>query len=90
MKDAALVESFKTARGRIESGDEEYICYALNGTCASRKAVRIIEHRLGGAETLGSWIIDHYLDMWASERNPWNKLRETRLAWLDSLIEEFS
>lgn len=83
---------------RIEIGGAHYICWALEdivGRSDPRrgcvKALKLLIHerlknRVGPGVCLESWLLLRGFDTLA---NP-DKVRETRLAWINSMIEEFS
>lgn len=85
----------------IESKQESFICHAIfrvddviwcdpgrnkKLSAAATQCLGIIEGRLGpGHNSLEHWL---YWKGYKSYDNP-NKVRETRIAWLKSLVEEF-
>ena len=88
------------ARRRIEIGLNGHICPALWHS-AETKADKLarggllttIAVRLQGHRTLESWLrgVKHIDlgDRHIYSADTWAKLKATRLAWIDSLIEEF-
>ena len=84
----------------IATGDQWYICEALSQLYARRqiqgweyeRARNIIQTRLGDSITVEEWLERNVTDgnvyLWAD--NPTGILKDYRLRWLDSLIEEFS
>ena len=91
-----LAQAFKLACDRIESGQSRFICVALTAlasrylitfaTCEA--AQQIIRQRLGQQhETLEDWIRQYHASTYELLNNP-AKVRQTRLAWLTSLIKE--
>jgi len=99
----AHVKVLRRARKLIFTEQQTFICIALGGgfkprprardeVYAMNDLVQVIERRLRNCRTLGSWIRRHHSDL-VPDRG-WTKyeeaqLRLTRLAWIDSLIEEF-
>lgn len=100
MKNPGLVEVFKEARRRIESGDKTYICLAIKyGYChydKCQEALELISIRMGNLQRQDP---GYSLEQWLTENSPGpdyysEKLRpptrKYRVRWLDSLIAEFS
>ena len=97
------VKVLKYARRLIASGQRRFICHALSDEVLNLefeggryKAVldikEVVRERLRPDDTLESWLMcQAKVDI---QKVPATlrllKLRETRLAWIDSLIEEFS
>jgi hypothetical protein len=88
----------KSAKQLIGSRNERYICIAIEsaGDQLSRyeKEVEylqeLISGRLDGHMTLACWLLAVYnIDPYITQKDM-DKQRRTRLAWIDSLIEEFS
>lgn len=98
MKDAALVEVFTRARQEIASGNHRYICNAI--ICLrrvphedARKASLIVQKRLDGCNSLEAWMYKNHSNLLKNCPHPFDryeKYRQARLDWLDSLIKEFS
>jgi hypothetical protein len=96
------VKLLRRARELIESRDQKYICLAVGE--AARKDKRqarcasqlqdLIMGRLDYYGTLGAWLVSRGYEVWSDDDDGrWSsmeKLRRTRLAWIDSLIEEHS
>jgi len=97
------VKVLRRARELIFTEQQTFICIALGGgfkprprardeVYAMNELVQVIEHRLGRDVALGPWMRRHHPDLlpgvWTSYHA--EQLRRTRLAWIDSLIEEFS
>lgn len=87
---------FKQARKLIAAGKYTFICHACavqfgwdKDMCYDATysyAEQVVQSRLDGCSTLETWLWDkHQINV---SDNP-VKLRNTRLAWLDSLIAEF-
>jgi len=84
------VAALKVARKRIESGLRWYICTALPKTDAGKAPECVVSDRLDGNHTLEGWLYYGGHATWDDiDANP-ERMRITRLAWIDSLIEEFS
>lgn len=97
------VELLTKARELIETKDSEFLCIAITraskflgygkdfGHCLQLKAK--IKELLLGHGTLDSWLIDNCYesyDFYVSDFAAYErKARETRLAWIDWLIEEW-
>ena len=99
MKNPELVKAFKDAKRRIAQGTAHYICHALvdahhYGTIerATRvSASELIKDRLGGYYSLEMWLSHKHgikVDNFKSADRA--RIRATRVAWLNSLIKEFS
>lgn len=92
------VKILRLARELIASGAQEYICYALTKsalTSADDEAVKhlkcVIWFRLWPGVSLEDWLWRvHRIDVKRANQSHREKIRITRLAWIDSLIEEFS
>lgn len=87
-----IADAFAQARKRIESGTYPNICSALTSVANPRRAAwdarRLIHERMGGhsMDSLEAWL--HI--QWGVPYPGPVKMKAYRLAWLDSLIEEFS
>lgn len=91
------VELLTKAREIIEAGQNRYLCPSLIKIATTEREIaardELIEHiqeLLGRWSTLGGWLhreqgID--VDQFSAEGS--TKLRATRLAWIDWLIEEW-
>lgn len=102
--DPILVGIFTLAKDRLARGDSNYICTAIEGiresghrtvpSASLKRAKLLIQYRLGSCFTLTSWIRLHHPELdeavHADRCNNGPKMRATRIAWLDSLIQEFS
>ena len=98
--DKSLAHAFRLAQSMIATGHQWYICEALIHLYARRqiqgweyeRARNIIQTRLGDSITVEEWLERNVTDgnvyLWAD--NPTGILKDYRLRWLDSLIEEFS
>lgn len=85
---------FKQARKLIAAGKHKFICHACSSQFGWNKSKRyessyaekVVQSRLDGCYTFEDWLWDkHQIDAFSDPI----KLRNTRLAWLDSLITEF-
>lgn len=95
-----MVRAFRAAHKRIAARRDGVICFALDNAAREGEAdheaavycARLVGARLGPCTTLGFWIREHYphLLVGLGPEETAERLRETRLAWLDSLIKEFS
>lgn len=96
-----LVRAFRAAKRRIQQGKDEFICHAIDGSKLIRQHVRnvgvgLIQGRLGERNcTWESWLASRRRYAYGKlcklpldERDEAGK--QARLAWLDSLISEFS
>lgn len=98
MKNPELVKAFKAAKRRIEQNSATYICFALEaahdyGTIdwsVLDDARRLVEDRLLPYTTLESWLHNKHHIPYASSSAYLAKIKATRIAWLNSLIKEFS
>lgn len=100
MKDPELVGVFKAARSIIECGDRKHICCAIDlaakeGTISDRaksKGKEVIRNLLGEYHTLTHWLMENHKDLirFANYEDFAQKIKLTRLAWLDHLIETYS
>ena len=85
-----MIEALRIARERISRDEEEYICYALPDTTEGKAVARIIGERISPTISLEGWLIHNgHATLCELDGNP-ERLRITRLAWIDSLIEELS
>lgn len=94
------VQALQQVRKLIAEGNERFICLALmevrlrdatfTGVCMELEA--LIDKRLGKHGTLQTWLVAQGLIPRGEQVHPIHKsrLRITRLAWIDSLIKEFS
>lgn len=92
------VELLTKAREMIAVGDETYICIALKSIGldvgeyrASEEIVNHISTLVGGrCASLATWLQDQgYLGYSPLPADVQDRLRATRLAWIDWLIEEW-
>jgi hypothetical protein len=93
------VKLLRRARELIESDSEDYICQALftaglwQYQTQTQELQKLIMDRLDGHYTLISWLVARGYKVWSDDDgrgSSMEKLRRTRLAWVDSLIEEHS
>jgi len=98
---AAHVAVLREARVAIENRTQVFLCNAITfrgpgysepGDAEASELVHLIEKRLGNLPTLVSWMRKHHPHLLTGEWTIYytEQLRLTRLAWIDSLIEEFS
>ena len=91
-----LAEAFRYARRQISPKYPKFICVALQTYCPARvgtAATEVIVERLGGAYTYETWVDRHFDDLARNILDDETRDQigyESRLRWLDSLIEEFS
>lgn len=91
------VKILKAARKRIESGEDRFICCAIVAcgvglfsfiyAGAKRELRQEIGERLGGSYSVESWLVSEHTDLYDSFEDDF---KQYRLAWIDSMIEEFS
>lgn len=94
---ALHVELLTKARRRIEKGQHGFLCFALShaaNNLEEREAIREIKDHirilLCGCGTLGGWLeVKHGIRAYSFCEKYRNRMRETRLAWIDWLIEEW-
>ena len=96
--DPILVGIFTLAKDRLARGDSNYICTAIEGiresghrtvpSASLKRAKLLIQYRLGSCLRLHHPELDEAVH--ADRCNNGPKMRATRIAWLDSLIQEFS
>lgn len=88
-----FISILKSARERIESAKETYVCFAIISVsdrknkdfCDRLRAM--IEKRIVGCQTVYEWLIDQGV----SPKNGGGvlkKMRAYRLAWIDDMIRE--
>jgi len=99
------VKLLRKTRVLIATHRTRYICFALRDVymdCGPTRPVSeckqylksLIETRLEKTSSLEAWLIENehvscsIKDLYVGENN--SKMNITRLAWIDSLIEEFS
>jgi len=94
------VKVLREARAIIENGTKVFLCNALTfrktdyseteGVAAS-ELVQLIAKRLGHSNSLEMWMRKHHPSLMPRVLTSYHteQLRLTRLAWIDSLIEEF-
>lgn len=78
------VDALLIVRAKIASSKEDYICYALPKTDIGEQIVKQILLDLGGSATLWLWLCKNKI---TSIHKPIPMLLQTRLAWIDALIE---
>jgi len=91
-----LAEAFKLARRSIRRQESRYICSALSTSwfvgdisiTTECRAKDLILSRLNDCPTYTAWVEMNYPDTYNTY--DMSAARRARLAWLDSLIEEFS
>ena len=86
-----IAEAFKVARKRISTGKNTFICPAVNrpeNGYYGMLAQGMIETMLEGCYTYEGWL-QTFHPATHKQMKP-KDLKEGRLQWLDSLIEEFS
>jgi len=83
-------------------GKAEFICWALEhardtgriSRAQQESAKALVDKRLGKYTLLSAWLRQNHPELSAEIRGDRNKtgrkMQQTRMAWLDSLIEEFS
>jgi hypothetical protein len=104
LKRRAIAEALKVVRGYMRTREaREFICLCLDSFCLGKggnDAKAIIVERLQGSKTWEDWLRQfhpaRYADLQGLLELPGGGQlragvsRAVRLAWLDSLIEEFS
>ena len=98
MKNRKHADIFTRARQEIASRNHRYICNAI--ICLrrvpyadARKAALVVQKRLDGCNSLEAWMYknhSHLLESCPRYYDRYEKYRQARLNWLDSLIKEFS
>ncbi len=84
-------KALREARSRIEDGNKRYICLALGCVSdkeAARRAQRRIWSLLHPEPTLERWLMSKGVIL-TSTTLPIEKLRQTRLNWIDDMIKYF-
>jgi len=92
-----LSDVFEQVKQDIINGRDIYICIILDKYKLREehnflidKAKNIIEERLDGAYSYESWVKAHHPEVYERWSPEWLALRkQSRINWLDSLIEEF-
>ena len=88
-KHSQHVAILRAARERIEDGREKYVCAALMLEGDDGILQGWVRGLLDGASTLEGWLFRFHLGVFSIvEYAP--RMRLTRLAWLDWMIEEWS
>ena len=98
MKNPNLVKAFKTAKRRIKQNSAVYICHALDNVreygaidrSAPNAAKKLVQSRIHPYYSLEAWLEGEHQITRVSSRPYWAKIKATRIAWLNSLIKEFS
>lgn len=99
MKNPELVKAFRAAKRRIAGNTDRYICHALQhafnchtiGFSAMDAARTLVNERLNNQHTLEAWLyFEHDVAFDTTDATYRAKIRTTRIAWLNSLIKEFS
>lgn len=96
-------ELFKKAKGRLATSyvdfvsndhKQKFLCYALADAGDYNDdyylCVDLIAKRLGKHVYLEQWLTSKGYLTFMIRAESWNKVQATRVAWLNSLIEEFS
>lgn len=84
-------EALREARLRIEAGSKRYICLALDcvqDKAAAKRAQRRIWSLLHPEPTLERWLMCKGVIL-TNCALPLEKLRQTRLNWIDDMIKYF-
>ena len=84
---ARKIAALKIARKRIEHGESDFICWALDHSPDHHAALylkRYISDTLYPSNTLGRWIAREHPEVFCSYE--YGELRRARLAWLDWMI----
>jgi hypothetical protein len=94
------VRALTLAKEALKTKRVNYICHALEVVSLDHSELRVacdelqktVMERLNGPVSLETWIMSRKLHgRWSVFGKQFqNKIRITRLAWIDSLIEEFS
>jgi hypothetical protein len=97
-KNETKVEILRAVRKALVDRSQNYLCHAIAACgktidwAAAIELSRLVQDRLEGYYTLGSWLVARGYPVYTrrGELTPdaYEKLRRTRLAWIDSLIEE--
>ena len=93
-----IAKALRQARTLIRSGDERFICFALDRcfregqiTYQSKKlAVEYVNKQLDGCSSLGHWLQIHRRTLWdeKSLRLDFDAyMRKIRLQWIDHMVE---
>ena len=86
---------FREAQLLISTMKEKYICHAVESVlhdhpCAAKAITEFITTRLGGRYSFERWLKNvHSIGVSSDCPEHQVKVRNTRIAWLDSLIKEF-
>ena len=85
-------EALRIARKRINAGEQIYICYALPGNNAGRKVKKYISLAMRRLGSYSEWLNEvHSIPL--TQCSPFygdiQKLRRSRLAWIDWMIAEY-
>lgn len=87
------VRILREARKLIKSHEHHHICFAVReaarGCVEGQEICAVIKQRLGDVCILESWLARGGHASWGEMNDNPVRLRITRLAWIDSLIEEF-
>lgn len=87
------VRILREARKLIESRKVPYICWAVEKAARGRaegdEIRAVIAQRLSPNGTISCWLEVNGHASWDELLTQRTRLRTTRLAWIDSLIEEF-
>lgn len=87
------VRILRKARKLIETREHHFICMAVEvaarGRAEGDEICAVIEQRLAPRSTLAGWLSEQGHASWAEAHSNLARRRITRLAWIDSLIEEF-
>jgi len=82
------VAALLIARNKISSSRQEFICNSLDKQCAIADEIRSqINKDLGDNFSLSSWLMcEKNIDIHIDENCKY-KIRATRIAWIDAMIE---
>ena len=81
-----FLQALRKIRPMIESGDEHYICFALEQNGAG-EYVENIEAQLGGpSHSYSGWLARHNYGFYQAIIDSTNDFRPGRLAWIDDMI----
>lgn len=87
---ARKVAALKIARKRIEHGESDFICWALDHSPDLHAVLhlkRYISDELYPSNSLGRWMARKHPETFEALDLTYGGLRQARLAWLDWMIE---
>lgn len=83
---AQKIASLEIARGRIESEEECYICWALEGTPADEHLCYYIIKALGVSCTYSGWLYNNHLSFYKAVQDSDPRFKEGRIQYIDWMI----